>query len=72
MKKLFVIVLAMLTVFCFTACGKTEEPVTESAPEILTEQESENAIGFDICNMKATFDAEGSLLTLDRYYVVWQ
>ena len=42
MKKLFVIVLAMLTVFCFTACGKTEEPVTEPAPEILTEQESEN------------------------------
>ena len=42
MKKLFVIVLAMLTVFCFTACGKTDEPVTEPAPEILTEQESEN------------------------------
>ena len=60
--------------------AETGEPVEEPAElnekefmvKFSTEQESENAIGYDIYNVKVAFDAEGRLLSIDRYYVVWQ
>ena len=49
-----------------------DEPATYSAKEFAAMLEEGGAPDFDSDNVYVTFDADGDLLTVERFYVAWQ